>query len=198
MIDHIIPASILEVIPVKIAAILKKEFANQAYQFGDTTFVGLKIMSERTTPVDKVETDMITIMTASGDYSLQSVGSMHATPYTFILEFITKAKTTPLKRGDEAAGARLNKLIMQARYILMSPTYLNLGFTEQVIENTAITKMQIYKEERTDTANTAIGQLLFTVYCEEISEQNQGIALAGSDTSVKLGLTEQGYEYTQP
>jgi hypothetical protein len=195
MIDHIIPASTLEAIPAKIYSILKKEFDNQAYQFGNTDFAGLKFMRERTVPVDKVDADMITIMTASGDYSLQSVGSQHAAPYTFILEFITKAKNTPSKRGDQASGERLIRLMSMARYILMSPLYVGLEISG-AIESVGITKMQIYKDERIgDAENIATGQFLFSVWCDEVSAQNVGTLLTDNETNVTIELTEQGYQY---
>lgn len=198
MINHLIPESILEAIPVRIYSILKKEFDNQAYTYSDTAFVGLKIMKERMVPIDKVETDMITIMTATGEYNNQSVGSHHASPYTFIVEFITKAKSNITNRGDELATARLIRLMMKARYILMSPLYLRLEVPEK-IEGTAISKMQIYKEERIgDASDIATGQLIFTVNCEEVSEGNPGILLTQNDTNVRIELTEQGFEYTQP
>ncbi len=194
-IDHIIPASVLEVIPARIYTILKRESDWQVYQFGSTMWQGVNFMSERTAPIDKVETDMITIMTAKGHYDNQSPGSMHALPYTFILDFITKKKTTATKRGDQGATERLIKLMMAVRYILMSPLYIRLEFTD-FIEGTTISDVQIYKDERTpDTSDIAMGQLIFSVNCEEVSSGNSGVLLGQADTDIRIELTSQGYQY---
>lgn len=197
LIDHIIPMSVLEIIPGQIYSVLKAEFDNQVYRYANPVCMGVKFMKERTVPIDKVDTDMITIMTATGDYGNQSVGSQHAMPYTFILEFITKAKNTASKRGDESAGSNLIRLMSAVRYILMSPSHLTLGMSN-AIESVEITKLQIYKDERIgDAENIATGQFLFTVYCEEVSAGNAGILLSGSDTDVRIELTEQGFEYAK-
>jgi len=154
-------------------------------------------MAERTVPIDKVETDMIVISTFQGSYANQSVGSQHAMPYSFVIDIITKSKTNPNNRGDELAAFRLHKLAMIVRYILMSPTYLTLKL-DGVIEHTEVNKFQVYKDERSpDSSNIATGQLLFNVQCEEVSRANAGILLAGSDTTVRIELTEQGYMYTK-
>lgn len=198
MIDHVIPASRLESIPPQIYTVLRNEFDNQVYEFGNLNCFGVNFYSERTVPLDKTESAAIVIKTFKGDYANKSVGSSHGQPYLFVLEIMCNAKSNQSKRGYENSAIRLLKLISLVRYILESPTYLQLGFTANFIEHTEVKGFQIYKDDRVeDGADTSSAQLMFEVQCEEISAANSGVLLAESDTTVTIELTEQGFQYVK-
>ncbi len=196
MIDHIIPTSNLELIPPQIYTVLKNEFDNQVYEFSNTACQNVNFFSERTVPLDKSENPAIVIKTFKGDYTNQSIGSAHAQPYLFVLEIMCTGKNTALKKGYENSATRLLQLVSAVRYILQSPSYLQLGFAANFIEHTEVKGFQIYKDDRiADGEDIACAQLMFEVQCEETSAANAGVLLAQSDTSVFIELTEQGFQY---
>lgn len=195
LIDHIIPESNLEKIRKQIFVVLDREFQNQSYGYNNTTCKGVTFWRERTQEIDKTESAIIIISTLKGDYDNESMGSSHGT-YTYLLDIIANAANTPLERGDTTAGYRVQQLIRNIRYILSHQNYITLDLLPGIIENTEVQKFQIYQKERIgDAVNNAIGQVVFTVRCEETTLANGGRLFAIGDTEVKVEQTDLGYQY---
>lgn len=202
-IDHIIPQSNWERIRDKIAYILKRSFADQVYYFQNEVCREVTFWAERTTPISAGESAIIVINTFKTNYDNKSVGSSHGT-YLFVIDFMANRSSVASEAGDKLASHRIQKLIRTVRYILEHQLYITLSFIppDAGIEHTEVTSWQIYRDERiqapSDAMNTAIGQMIFTVRCEETTTPNGGVLLGQSNTDVKIEETENGFQYTQP
>lgn len=195
LIDHIIPQSRLEVIPAAIYSILNSEFENQVYQFNNTNCSGVRFFSERSVPLDKTESVAIVIQSFKGDYEGKDQISTHARPYIYVIDVMTNAKSTQSKAGYQSSHERLLNVVAMIRYILEHPNYNTLSGVYG-IEHTEVKGFQVYKDEKSgDDSDTAMGQIMFYVYCEESETANSFPYIAGSDTAVYLELTAQGYQY---
>ncbi len=201
-IDHIIPSARWEAIRDAILAVLLQEFTDQVYYFQNTACSGVTFWAERTTPIDKTENAIIVINTFKAAYDTKDVVSAHGL-YTFVIDFMTNAKASgsgPDGSGDKAASLKMQRIMRTVRYILEHPNYNTLGLgTGAGIEHTEVASFQIYRDERAnapaDAMNSAIGQIIFQVRCEETVTPNAGILAGGSDTVVMIELTDRGFQY---
>lgn len=200
-IDHIIPQSNWERIRDQIVYILQRSFTDQVYYFQNEVCREVTFWAERMTPISEGEAAIIIINTFKGAYDNKSIGSTHGT-YTYVIDFMANRSTVAVQPGDKLASHRLQKLMRTVRYILEHQLYITLGFTapDAGIEHTEVTGWQIYKDDRatapSDAMNTAVGQILFTVRCEETTIPNGGILLERSETTVSIEETDNGFQYT--
>lgn len=201
-IDHIIPSARWEIIRDAILAVLLQEFTDQVYYFQNTVCSGVTFWAERTTPIDKTENAIIVINTFKAAYDTKDVTSTHGL-YTFVIDFMTNAKASgsgPDNAGDKAASLKMQRIMRTVRYILEHPNYATLGLGLSAgIEHTEVTSFQIYRDERatapSDAMNSAIGQIIFQVRCEETVTPNSALLVGGSDTVAMIELTDRGFQY---
>lgn len=195
MIEVKIPEVGFEKIRDRIASILIAEFKNQVDEFSNTNCSNVNFFAERLTPMDKTEADFINISLFKGDYSNKDVEYVDGT-YQYVIDIVTNAKSVQGQGGDVTANFRLQKLIGIVRYILEHPDYTTLSFERPFILFTLLSKFQIYKPEPgLDAVNTAIGQAVFMVRCGEVTTPRDGNVIEDNDTTVTLGITNQGFQY---
>lgn len=195
MIEVLIPEVGFEKIRDRIASILIAEFTNQVDEFSNTNCRNVNFFCERLTPMDKTEADFINISLFKGDFSNKDVEYVDGT-YQYVIDIVTNAKSVADQGGDVTANFRLQKLMGIVRYILEHPDYTTLSFERPFINHTMLSKFQIYKPEPgMDAMNTAIGQAIFTVRCGELTTPAAGVTITQNTSTVKLNLTEQGFQY---
>lgn len=195
MIAHEIPVQNFEIVRDRIATILKSELVNQVAAFYNTKCDKIKIFADRTVPIGKEESAVIIISVFKGDPDIQFVGQQRF-DYQYLIRIMTNSPTTAVKRGDELSGIRLQQIIGIARYILMHPIYLTLGFEPGFIEHTEFSTFQIYiPETETDATADAEAQAIFKVRCPESAILDEKPVITQNTTNVKLALTDLGFEY---
>ena len=193
LLTQIIPEQGFEKVRDTIGAVLTTELANQKVLVPSLpvpiVYVG------RSAPFQQDETLMINVLLDSSNYgSMNETDVMGNTSYNIDI-FATGKQTTTETGGYESSKIR-DKFLGMCRVILQSTIYKTLGLPLGLIGGTYCENFEIFDSPNAnDSAFTSMARLNFSVRILENQEVWQGITVANSFTSVKLGLTEKGYQY---
>lgn len=187
-----IPQQGFEVVCARIAEILAEEFAHQY-----AVYLGLNptVWLERSIPFDETEYPAINVALDHGDYSGATVKKVDG-EYVFNVDCYTAAPTSGVNGGDKLSALNLHKILGMCRSILQNPCYRTLGIAAPFLAAVSVNGIRIAAPSNVqDAISTGIGRLEVKMQMPETVELQKGIIIGGSDTTVKLALTDQGYKY---
>jgi len=205
---YTIPASNFETIRDKIAVILKLEMDAQSVRRG-TGGTGIPptpiipnlnytatFYTERFTPVDKSEGNVITVDIDGGSLDNQTPISQ-SYECMFNIDIYTGGIETSTNHGYYNSSVKLHRLAGLVRHILQSPYYDRLDLTNGIIERRSVSQIRFARiADEQDAAFQRMGRVSLLVRIHEESSQITPIIAAGYDTIIKISETELGYLLT--
>jgi len=190
-----IPPQNFELIRDKIAEILYLEIENQWILTYDND-LRLAVWVERTIPFDHTEMPAINVSLASGSYDNDSPKSSDGT-YLYNIDVFTKSAKVGTTNGDQLAAIKMQRLLGVCRAIMRNNAYFVLGFAQPSLSNTKVTSLLINDaSNHKDAEHVMMGRMVFSVRVPETVELKVANLIEGSDTAVKMSLTDKGYVFT--
>jgi len=192
MIENIIPTQKFELIRDKIGLILYNEISNQ-YALTSDEKLNVKIFVERFVAFDKTDFPCINVMFSGSQYSNKNTTVVDA-DNTFYIDIYTSAIATPLNSGDSLSTFHLHKLLGICRSILSNPQYRGLAITPSIVSSTMVESLQIQEpQNKQDGTSTIMGRLSFRVRAVEDTSLLDANDIDGTETKIKLNLSDKGY-----
>jgi len=194
IISHIIPQQNFEKVGEQIGAILTVELEAQKTNQGFLDDV--KVFQERMDPPN-TEEELIVNVLYNGTNNADDSQSRTAGTATYYVDVYSTGKASNSTPGDLASNRRCNKFLGMIRYILSFTGYKTLGFLPGFIAGVSLDNIQKMAPETIDASYTTMGRITVSVRMTEGQELETGSVISEILTSVKLELTEQGYQYKQ-
>jgi hypothetical protein len=203
--NYIIPASNFESIRDRIALILKTEMDNQSILRGTVQVPPLPIIpnldytanfyTERFTPVDKTEGNVITVDIQDGTTDNQTPVSQ-SLECNYNIDIYTGAKENS-NPGYYNSAVKLHRLAGLVRHILQSPYNDRLQFANGIIERRSVSRLQFARvNDEQDATFQRMARVTLTVKMNENQNGITPITAGGYDTEIKISETELGYYLT--
>lgn len=193
VIDYAIPTQAYELIRDRIGAILAVEVAEQVVLGGDYEMEAT-VWVERSRPFDLTELPAINVSLATGRYDNKHQGDARGT-YRYNIDIYMRSKATNDQLGDVLSAFKVQKLIGICRHILEHTAYKYLLFTPPFIQRTMCEEINISQMDAGDMITRGMGRLSFTVVAGETTTLMDSVTFNAHWTTVKLALTEKGYQY---
>lgn len=195
VIDNVISNQNFELIRNRIGEILADELANQ-YTLTANETLNADVYVERSVPLAWNQMPAVNVLLSRGPQGNEHQGHADGT-YTFNIDCYAAARQTNTQAGDTLAATKVQQLVGVCRYILAYTAYKTLGFTRGFIGSTSVDDIQFEDPKDTqDSTFTAKGRIIFTVRANEITAMPAAMLIAGYDTVVKLGETDEGYRWS--
>lgn len=200
--NYIIPASNFETIRDAIASLLKIEMDNQAVLRGS----GLPVVpnpdytadfyTERFSPVDKGEGNVIIVSIAGGDLNNRTPVSQ-VFGCSFNIDCFVSAKENSSNTGYYNSAVKIHRLAGLARHILQSPYYDRLGLSNGIVQMRSVSSILFAPvSDEQDSAFVRMGRIKLDVNVYESSNEQDVVTAAGYDTIIKIDETEKGFKLT--
>lgn len=194
VIENVIPQQAFERIRDRIGSILLDEINHQVLISYDNE-IEAGVYIERFVPFDKTEMPAINVTLARGSYDNKNSISADGT-YNYSIDVYTSAKSSDAKKGDSLSAVRLHRLLGICRAILENPQYKTLGFAAPFIARVSVVDINIAEPIKQDAISVIMGRLTLAVRVPENVELITPRLIEGYDTTVKLGLTNKGYQFS--
>jgi len=192
-INQPIPPQTFELVTIDILNILVTEFAAQ----NDALFDRIKFYFERVSPIDKVNIPAIVVRYAGSRNRVKGRVEQNLSNVYYI-DCYTSSKVTDSSDSDITSTTELQRIMGAVRWILMYSGYWKLDFSQNLIERTVITSIEIGDQRDVrDTETTMQGRLVFEVDAVEDSEGVDPGILNSYQTLVKLFETDKVYEWLE-
>jgi len=193
LITNIIQEQGFEKVRDSIGAILTTELLNQKTLQGFSEDINVYV--GRSTPFQQDEQIMVNVLLDSSNYgSINEHDAMGNTSY--YIDVFTSGKANMNSIGGYQSSQLRDKFIGMCRAILQSTKYKTLSLPNGIISGTYCENFEVFDSTNAqDSSFTSMARLNFSVRILENQEVWQGVTIANSFTSVKLGLTEKGYQY---
>lgn len=193
-INTIIPPANFELILNQLGAVLVTELVTQYQLTYESIFDTVEIFKERMVTPNESECPLINIYLDAGEFKGQTQGQSNG-EYRFHFMIYCQRNETDADRADQLARLDLHKLMAAVRYIFEAPAYRTLGFNAPSIMNRHFEDLAIAHHGPEDTMNVAVGRLCLYVKVAEGNQLSGGIPIGGSNTSVMIENTEQGFKW---
>lgn len=185
-----------ELIRDRIALILKEELSNQATIQADNT-LNPDVYIERIIDFGISELPAVNVYLNRSTFD-EGTGEPTVKPgsYNYYIDVHTSGKATDAKRGDEASGVHLHRLMGLIFAILENPHYIRLDFQPSFgITNRQITDTQIAEPKQTgDSYFLMAGRTILKVHVNEEVNEIEGDAGETGTYQFKIGETDKGYQ----
>lgn len=179
----------------RIAAILLAELPRQSTLLTLPYLANLVIWKERETPFNLAELPSINLQTASVTYG-DKFGSQRSMRITYYLDISTVQKHTESTFADELTVVQGYRILNVIQYILDHPEYRALGIAPN-IRHTETREGPRGEATTGDGGKCSILRLEFIVDAHTDISKTDPIDLEGSDTTVTIGTTVNGFFYQQ-
>lgn len=192
-----IPQQNYELVRDRIAEILFTELENQYFLTYNQDFNIAAVWVERSSPFDHTECPTVNVSFGTGSFDNKDNKNIDGT-YLFNIDCFTKAKATEgqsINGGDQRSTLKLHRLMGLVRAILSNPQYNTLSFAKPSISNVHVVSMDI-ADSKSDSENVAMGRVVLSVRIPEVCELKSANVIDGTDTAVKMNLTDKGYVFT--
>lgn len=178
----------------RIGSLIADELDTQ-WQLSYDNNLDATVYIEHAIAINHIQDPLVNVSLASGRYENKQQGQVDGI-YTFFIDCYAKAASTSETNGSSIAAFRLQRLMGVIRAILESPKYNNLGYAPPFVCTGKVEEINIlnYNLENTDSAIS--GRITYVVRMVETVELVTPNLIDGYDTSVKLGLTENGYRFS--
>lgn len=206
-IDYIISESNTEKVRRQIAFILADELSNQkALIEAETTptsemlltlnSIPSKVYDERFVRPSESEFPLLNVVLVSNSLSDLTGFEQQTDTARFGIEAYSTSKSSSSRDGDNDAAAKLQRLLMLCRHIIMSPYYITLDLAPGYIGHVSASNLQISQpDEGVENGYLINGQIVINVKIKETQNRLEGVELSVSATNHRLYDTEKGYYY---
>lgn len=193
-INSVIPHQSFELVRDRLAEILAEELSNQ-HALSAEAVLNADVWIERATPVNLSELPAVAVSFAKGDYENSDTRQVDGN-YTYYVDCSVSAESTAQARGDKLAALALQRLLGVCRAILKSPAYRTLDYQPPFNCSLEVSAIMVGDPSGDPDASSSVsGRLEVMVRIPEYSVMQSAVPIAGSQTTVKLDLTDQGYVY---
>lgn len=196
MINYFIPRQNYELILERIGAIIVLELENQVVNFYNSDADQITVYVENTSSFDEADAASISLCLAPGSWDNRHAGYVRGT-YTFYVDTFANAKTTAELKGSLTSAVQANRIMGMIRAILEDPIYKTLGYDPGNIGNVKVTNYEIgdIKNIQMDAANSRVNRIVVEVQAAENDQLLTGVEMMEALTTIKLELTDNGYQY---
>ncbi len=198
--EAILPQN-FELVRDRIADILTIELAAQkVLQPTERALKKFELFTERSTPFDKSEDTIISVMFTSDDFENQDIQSVYGS-VMYSIDCYSAAKSNENKNGSSVSRIKVGRILGIIRSILSAPAYYKLDFTENIIVHRSVKTIQMSDDDNNkDSFSVSMGRLSMLVKMAEDTEALTPQELNLYRTSVKIGDTDKGllYEVIKP
>ena len=198
----IIPAPIPEQAFVsilqRIATILFEEMQNQA------AFAGLdtpKVFLDRTARMDNSEVSPVAfnVTMERGNWDNQDVMVARGN-YLYNIDIFAQSATfgqLESGRGDTLAMRTATSVAGAVRYIFSHSKYYTLGYQPGYVHRRAVQSVQFHRPiDGMDANSMSMARIQLEVTAPEQEGVSEGVLISGYETNVKIGITDEGYQFT--
>ena len=192
-INHIIGPRVHETIRTKVAQILAEELAEQSAMTYDDDFM-LPIYVHRFKPVMPEELPIAIVSTNSGSFDNMDVQKSDG-KFPIFIDIYNRSYANDENRGDSLSSFGAHKIAGCIMGILESPVYLTLDFVPGTIKRTYVESFDGGEMDRQDSENITVVRVVLMVEAVQVEQLQTAVPIAGNDTTVQLGTSEQGYFY---
>lgn len=199
---YMISQSNFETIRDVIAVILKEEIDNQALLHGTGDPVVphadylANFYTERFTPIDKSEGNVITVDVAGGNLNDQTALSQ-VFECNYNIDIFTSGIEIASQDGYLNSSVKVHRFAGMVRHILQSPYYVKLGLDTNIIGSRSVNQIQFARvDKEQDASYMRMARVTLNVKMNESSNEVLSVAAAGYDTRIKIEETEKGYYLT--
>lgn len=192
LITEVIPVQNFEFISKKIGEILKVELENQKLLQGFEDPVN--VFHERLENFDPSDIMMINVMLDGQNDNANSQKITQGNT-SFNVDFYAAGKARQGKHGGADSGARLQRFLGMAKYILTDARYRTLGYEPGFIGGVYVDNIQTATLTENNANFAAFARMSVSVRLSESHQMEQGTALTNAITGIKLEETEKGYKY---
>lgn len=193
LINTIIGNDYFQLIRDKIAEILLIELANQAELSEDTELGFTQIWRERRRAFNLSELPAINLSIAGLQYADKHNGQ-RKTDVTFNIDIYNAKVFESVKDADELVMDNIYNITRVVQYILDHSAYRTLGLAPYIY-HTEVTKVTPGEAETTEGGRCGILRIEFSVNTVSLEDPMPVIALALSNTTVKIEQTNNGFYY---
>lgn len=195
LIQGIIPKSGFEIVRDAIGVILLTELTNQKNLQGAAFLEDINILSESLIPTDSVDPVTLNILLDSATYTGSTQkDAMGLTRY--FVDISTSGIMNGASTGSQDSAQLRDKYVAMIGYIFRSAYYRTMGLPAGTVGNVTVESfatLDPYKKEDTDF--TSFARVVLSVRIYEGAEAWNAVELIGTNTTVKLELTEKGYKF---
>ena len=194
-ITEIIGTQSFELIRERLGFILADELSNQAAMTYNED-LDATVYIERFVAVSHSECPVVNVSLAKGDFDNYTQINHHGS-YMFNVDIYTAKPSTTNEDGDYLSTIANHKLAGVCKAIILNPIYYILDFAPGFIEHRSVIDLNIGKPDRTpETDSLVMSRFTVLVKCkEDLNVINNIVTLLGSETGVRIGLTDKGYAY---
>lgn len=205
--DYIISESNTEKVRRQIAFILADELSNQKdlieAQITPTAEMLLtleslpnRVYDERFVRPSESEFPVLNVVLVSNALNDLTGLEQQTDIARFGIECYSTSKSSSSKDGDSDASAKLQRLLMLCRHIIMSPYYTTLDFAPGFIGHVSAGNLQISQpDDGIENGYLINGQIVINVKIKETQNRLEGVELTTNATNHRLYDTEKGYYY---
>ena len=184
-----------EVVRDSIAAIIKTEIENQKNLPNSRITEDVGVFTGRSTPFQQSETLMINVLLDSANYSQFNEKGAHSST-NFSIDVYCTAKQNSSNTGGYLASVKRDKFVGIVRYILQDHHYKTLGLPLGFIMGTYVEGFETFEPNNSqDSAFVKMSRINFSVRINENQSLWKGLNINSIFTSVKLDLTDNGYQF---
>lgn len=191
VINYIIPTQRFETIRDAIGVIIAQELAKQKTLTTNVLFDAVTYV-ERFMPFDNTELPAVNVYFNDSKFSNQDHVSATA-EMTFYVDVTTSAYDSASNRGDKQASINCHKLLGVLRAILSSGEYRFLGLSQGIIQQRAVTDLQMSAPQPIgDSLHVISGRLTLKIKANEINSDLSSIVLTEIFTNFTIEETGLG------
>lgn len=193
LINNIIPEQNFEKVRDIIGIILKDELENQKVLQPTRFTEDINVFTARTTPFQQSEILMINISCDNANYTSRTQANNQG-GVNYNIDIFSSAKETSINGGLNSARIR-DKYNGAVRYILSSTKYNTLSLPLGIIMGTTINGFENFEVPNSlDTSFNQMCRITFNVRMTEDQALWEGVSVNGLNTTVKIDLTDNGYQ----
>lgn len=195
IISSIIPKSGFEIVRDQICSILLIELTNQKNLQGLAFPEDFDVLPESLIPTDSADKVTINVLLDSASYTGSTQkDAMGATSY--FIDVTTVGEDGDGNSGSQNSAFLRDKFVAMIGYIFRSAYYRTMGLPAGTVGNVTVESfatLDPYKKEDSDF--TTFARLRLSVRIYENSDAWGTVQLIGTNTTVKLDLTDKGYKF---
>jgi len=192
IITDIIPIQNFEVCLNKIGVVLLEELTNKITLKSLTD--DLEVFIARQTPYGKEEDVMINITFDNSNYSGKTQKDRQGLT-NYNIDIFCQGIESESETGSTSSRVKLMRYLGMISFILSSTKYKTLGFENNLIGGTMVDSIQVQNNYGSQEANyISFARVSFSARLQEFQDAWDGVPFSGNDTTIKLDLTNKGYQ----
>ena len=194
IISEIIPEQGFEKVRDVIGAILLDELTNQKALQPNRLTEDIQVFTARSTPFHQSESFMINVSCDNGNFTNHTERGMHE-GVNYNIDIFSKGKENAFENGGLSASKVRDKYNGLVRYILSDHHYKTLNLPLGLIMGTYVESFENFEVNNSQDASfSQMCRIVFNVRINENQSLWSGVNIANLYTTVRIHLTDKGYQ----